>query len=356
MKMSDVISELQKRLPLQTDLFNETFDIDSATVDGEDITFTTSEEHGLSVGDSVVVDGVDNGLSIESYTIADSIATLTFTTDHGYNYDKGYTQTIKIVNSDDADGEYTLLSVPSYTTLTIEFDGSAISGDDPMIVLHNGFNGGYEVTAVDDVNSFTVTARDDIFDSPQTAISGGTASVRIRISGAADMQRFNDVYTAKKTDEIWLVVTPAQNRSSRDRDVPTDAISGTTQAALGVSQVSIKQAHIETIELYAVIPASAELAGRLAADVAEEIRWFLYKSLVCADVPTLGAEGETYAIMPVSDGYFSYLTDNTTYTHRYIFERTVYMSTVDVSDPDAQTAPFRGLDLSVEFADLDDVF
>lgn len=352
MKIKDVIEQLQIRLPLQTDYFNDSIAIVSASVLDSVITFQTETEHELSIGDSVVISDIENSLSIDGYSIADGIATLTFAADHGYNFDANYEQTVEITGSDDADGVYSLVAVENGYSLSIEFSGDAISGA-ASIVLTEGFNGGYEVADIVDDYSFTVPARTDIFSKPNVAISDGTMSARIRIAGVADMERFNAVYTKQNTNECWLVVTPAQNRSSRDRDVLTDAISGTTQAGLGVAQVSIKQAHLETIEIYAVIPASEEIAGRLAADMAEEIRWFIYKSLVCAPIATLATDGDVYALMPVSDGYFAYLSDNTTYVHRYVFERVVYMSGLDVAQPMDQTAPYRGLDLSVSPCDME---
>lgn len=346
MKISDVVSELQKRLPMVTTLFNETFTIDSATVDTSTITFHTTEAHGLAVDYAVFVNGVNNGLTIDSVTTDGETATLTFTFDHGFNYDKNYTQYVTITGSDDSDGSYELTGVPDKNTLEIAFTGSDITGS-AMVESTEGFDGGYTVTAVPSTQEFTVDSRTDIFVKPKVAISGGTASTKIRISGAADMDRFNAAYTAQTDKKCWLVVTPPTNRASRDRNVPTDAISGLPQAAGGVGYLEVRQAHIETVNLYAVIPASLEVSGRIAADLAEEIRWALYSSICMASVATLAKDSEVYAIMPVSDSYYAYLSDNTTYTHEYVFERTVYVNSLDIAQPMDQTAPFRGLSLEL---------
>lgn len=360
MKIHDVIKELQIRLPLVTNLFNEYFVIDNGyvgltlppydvpfdTAIYDKMTFHTTEPHGLEIGDDVAVNGVLNGLPILSVSVDNGLATLNFNLDHGYNFDRFYTQQVTISGSDDSDGSYNLFSVPDKNTLVIEFDGTDITGT-AFIAKDEGFDGFYSVVDVPDAQTFVVDVRTDIFTQPYIALSEGTAILRIRIAGVADMDRFNAVYTAQEDNRCWLVVVPPSNRSSRDRNVPTDAISGVTQAAAGVSQVEIRQAQLETLEIYAVIPASMEVSGRIAADIAEEVRWALYQALVAASVPTLAKEADVYAIMPVSDTYFAYLTDNTTYTHQYTFERVVYMSQLDVAQPRDQTAPFRGLSLEV---------
>lgn len=345
MKMGDIIQELQISLPLATNLFNDNFSITAATVDVDGkITFTTSQIHDLAVGDLVNIFGVKNGLMIESFDYESGTALLQFPFDHGYNLDKFYQQEIEITGTDNANGKYPLIDVPDNTHLLIEYTGDPVVGQ-ALLAYDEGFEGYYNVESIPDATSFVVPARTDIFIPPKIALSGGTMSTRIRISGAADMDRFNAIYTQQNDEQCWLVVTPPSNRMSRDRNVPTDAISGVAQPGAGSGPIDIRQARIETVEIYAVIPASVELSGRRSADIAEDIAWALYQSICAAPIPTLSKDRDTYALMPVSDTYFAYLTDNTTYTHQYTFERVVYVTTDDVAKPRDQTAPFRGLDL-----------
>lgn len=350
MKMSDVIAALQANLPTVTDYFCNSYSVTNAQVNNNAITFTTNVDHDLAVGFSVSVTGVKNGIVISSVSVTDGIATLNFASDHGLNYDQYYQQKITIVGSANADGQYDVIDVPNPTRLLISFAGTDITGN-AMLAVDEGFDGFYQVDAVPAQNQFTVTARSDIFLKPQLALTGGKAQTSIRISGSADMDRFNAAYTAQKNGDCWLVVTPPENRTSRDRNVTTDAITAYGQFGPGNGPLDIRVLHIETVEIYAVIPASMELAGRQAADIAENVRWQLYRSLCGADLPTGASIADKTAIMPVEDGYFSYLTDNTTYTHRYVFERTVYMTFNDTVVPKDQTAPYRGLELAISPCD-----
>lgn len=353
MKVSDVISALQKTMPFVSDYFTENFTITTIGFDtgiGE-IDVTTSEPHGLQPGYGVIIDGVKNQLPVNSYQKNGIVTVLTFDFDHGYNDDKNICQHVLIGGTTNGtDGDYRLVSVLSSKEIEILTDNVTLEGN-IYIEVNEGFNGYYKVKASASPLEFTIDAREDIFLQPKIGV-GGVAKSSIRIAAAADMERFNDIYTKQKGEkQCWLVVTPTENRISRSRAVTTDAISAVTEYGVGSGPVDASTYMLETLEVFAVIPATQEISGAKALDISDDIRWQLFKSLVMASIPA-PTSGEVYALMPTGDSYYSYLTDNTTYTHRYNFERAIRLVNDDFAKPTDMTAPFR--DVVVETEPCDD--
>ena len=353
MKMQDVISILQRSLHKHTDLFTTTHTITGAQVGQTHVTYET-DATDLQVGDLVTIKNVMNGIEVASMEPSGSQTLITTTIDHG-------------LCDDDASGpplvfwlhnlthSAKLIKTVSNTEFICEF-ASALSLDGFTLYLttQQGFNGFFNITDITPTG-FEVEKRQTQFTQPILYLGGGVLNTKIRIAGAADMERFNAAYTKQQNFDCWLVVVPADNRASRSRDVTTDAISGFSQESGYSGPVELRQTHIETIRLYAVIPASMEIAGRSAADLAEEIRWMLYKAIINNPIPTIAQNGYVTATVPVSDSYFSYLSDNTTYTHEYVFERSVIVEIDDTFEDDGDTAPFRELDLTLSPCDHDDV-
>lgn len=352
MKVSDVISALQKSIPLVSDYFTENFSITSIKFDDENgiIEVTTSEQHGLEPGYAAIITGVKNQLPVTSYQKLGLTTVLTFDFDHGYNDDKNICQHVLIGGTDNGnDGSYQLVSVKSSREIEVLTQDVTFTGN-IYIEVNEGFDGAYEVKTAT-ANQFTADARKDIFIQPKVGI-GGVVKAAVRIAASADMDRFNAAYTKQGLSDCWLVITATENRISRSRSVTTDAISAVTDYGVGSGPVDASTYMLEMLEIYAVIPSSQEIAGRLALDIADEVRWQLFKSLVMASIPA-PTKGEVYALMPVSDAYYSYLADNTTYTHRYNFERAIRLVNDDFAKPTDMTAPFR--DVVVETEPCDDL-
>lgn len=348
MKMQDIIVALQKSLPIQSNFFCTKSDISAARLINDQIYFV-SENHGLKSGDHIIISDVKNGLLVSSFSVNENSVTFTFERDHGLcGSDVGFLPIEIKVEEEYHTG--ILTDVADKLNFTVKFNSNVIP-DNPIVIIYyltnEGFNGFYEIVSTTQ-NSFNVKITSHTFLPPLVYIKGGQVSSMIRITGAADMDRFNAAYTAQKDEyDCWLVVVPPENRSSRSRQVTTDAISGYMDASNHSASVELRQTHIETLKLYAVIPASAEISGRRACDMAEEVRWSLYACLIGHAIPTIAKDGYTTATVPVSDNYFAYLSDNTTYVHEYVFERSVIVETSDIFHPDDRTAPFRGLDLKV---------
>ena len=353
MKMQDVIAMLQKTLPTQTDLFTSTFNVFGMAV-GQSNIQVDSDAVGLSVGDAVNIKGVLNGIEVVNMTADGDYVRIETATDHGLCDADVATNPLRFWNVGNV-YPANLIRTDGTTAFICEFlTGPALGVGTLYLTTLQGFNGNYIVNEINE-SGFQVNRLPSQFTEPLVYLSGGIVNTALRVAGAADMERFNAAYTAQQNDDCWLVVTPADNRASRSRDVTTDAVSAFGQAGAYSGPVELRQTHIETLKLYAVIPARMEIAGRSAADLAEEIRWTLYRTIIGNPIATIAKNAYVTATVPVSDGYFAYLSDSTTYTHEFVFERSVIVEDVDTFQGDDPTAPFRELSLQVAPCDHEDL-
>lgn len=122
-------------------------------------TIVTGAAHNYEVNDSVVISGVDDlaGLSVVIvYEVLEGVATITTSTPHGLQ--TGQSITVSGVEAG-VNGNYTIASVPSSTTLTYEVQAmgvspSPVSGLVQRVSLPNVYNGTYTITEVPTSTSF----------------------------------------------------------------------------------------------------------------------------------------------------------------------------------------------------------
>jgi hypothetical protein len=139
---------------------------------------TTSTAHGFSVGDTVVLSGVDGSAkAISNKQITSNIATLTTSAAHGANI--GDTITVSGVDAT-FNGVYYIDNVPTTTTLTYaktatNVPSTAVSPTGSLVVQVpvTVFDTSYTVVEVPTSTTFTVSLADT--DMPITAVTGATA-------------------------------------------------------------------------------------------------------------------------------------------------------------------------------------
>lgn len=343
MKLFEILTVLQKRLPIYTSWFSDSISIIGADVANKTITFETNIEHNLVKRKSIYVANIINACEITNINAEPPTYTIKTKDDHGlsFNEDDLQIEIASPLSSLDVD----VVAINSPTSLIVSTP-YGLPTSDAYIALNEGFNGFYNVIDVPNSTHFTVHYP-DVYTNPYEMKGTGIMATNVRVMGVADMDRFNAIYTEQNINELWLAITPPENRASRDRGVTTDAISGYMDSSFYSSETEVRQLHTETISVYCAIPARETLDGRAAIDIAEEVRFILYNTLCGIRIPTLSSTNEISPLMPVRDGYFSYLTDNTTYIHEYVFERSVVLTNEDLGENDDRTAPMRGLDLSV---------
>jgi hypothetical protein len=169
-------------------------------------TLTTSAAHGFSVGDTVVIAGVDGSAkSISNKQLTSNIATITTTAAHGANI--GDTITVSGVDST-FNGVYYVDNVPTNTTLTYaktasDVPSTAVSPAGSLVVQVpvTVFDTSHVVIEVPTSTTFTVDLADT--DMPTTAVTGATVvrTPTVSIGTYGPFPGNSDIDISYSTDE-----------------------------------------------------------------------------------------------------------------------------------------------------------
>lgn len=142
-------------------------------------TLTTSASHGFTVGDTVVISGVDGAAkTVSNKQLTSNVATLTTSTAHGGNV--GDVVTVSGVDAT-FNGVYYIDDVPTTTTFTYEKTAAnvastaVVGGTVSIAVPIPVFDGPHTIIETPTVTTFTVSLSDT--DMPTTTVTGATASV-----------------------------------------------------------------------------------------------------------------------------------------------------------------------------------
>jgi hypothetical protein len=142
-------------------------------------TLTTSASHGFTVGDTVVISGVDGAAkTVTNKALTSNVATLTTSAAHGANIGDVVT-----VSSVDAtfNGVYYIDDIPSNTTFTYEktaanvVSAAVVGGTVSIAVPIPVFDGPHTIIETPTVTTFTVSLSDT--DMPTTTVTSATANV-----------------------------------------------------------------------------------------------------------------------------------------------------------------------------------
>lgn len=343
MKSVDVIKQLQAVLPKVTNLFSETANITSLSRSGTTVTAITSTAHGLSTGSGVTIVGAQSPTTISSLTFLDGVATATTATAHdlteGFQDGKSSDDpliTISGATEPEYNGSNPMLLVPNRFKFTYEVTGTPTSPATGTPKLLQTFNSGYNGTHVVTVTNAT-TFTYEITEAPNSPAQGTIqAHISIRVSGAIDPNKARESYTQNNINKLWAYVILGDNSISKDRHTLSDS-TGTQGAG--------DDARYRMIMPFAVlvfVPATNEIAGRIARDQMEDVRPFLYKSLLRVTFDT-GMSSETkYGVIPEGDNFLDY--NGAVYIHQFVFGTQTDIIYEDSVDP-ADSVAFRNIEL-----------
>lgn len=185
MQAQQIINQLKAVLPKYTNDFTTNFSITSLTRSGNVVTATTSGDHGLSVGNKVLIAGAKTPITISSLTCNNNIALAITATDH--NLVKNETK-VELSGADQVEynGVHDLIwKAPIIYIESIEISGTTATittktdhglVDNPNIqiqisgVIPTEYNGNYNLDSVPSSNTFTIIVQgvtEDGRSSPQ---------------------------------------------------------------------------------------------------------------------------------------------------------------------------------------------
>lgn len=350
MKASDVIAQLRAVLPTLSNDFCDSVAVTSLTRAGSTVTATTTTNHGLTTGEYVTITGAYEGNLITSLTRSGTTATAVTTTDHdltamgaGQAITYPFNQaTISGATETEYNGLSTVAGVPNRRTFTytVTGDPSSPATGTPALLQDTGYNGRFAVT-VTGLKTFTY----EITTTPVSPALGTIyAKKGARVSGAVSLDRAIRGYTEQGASSLWAFVVIGDINISKSRDTLTDA----TQAAS--KQDEWRQRIIEPFSVYVFIPATTSISARPERDKAEDVRAYLYQSLLGVVFPTTLDCPTWSQVTATGDRFVGESSENAFYVHEYRFERMVDVTYGDTALP-SNTNAFRDFNLDITIVD-----
>ena len=364
MKIADVVDQLAKIIPQESNFFSDTFAVDTISSDGVKVSVATLVAHGLSNGNFVNMKDVKtkNPIASVTFSTVDGVSTLEVVTtlNHDLTLNPRETAAQLVTLDGFTDGDWNsnleLTEVANRKTFTVingVASAPALNSNEILLETILGqFNGPQTVTVVDTTNftypsSFTVGGQ------------GGDVQANIRIAGMVNFQRALDQYTKQSSDKFFMfVVAPTTVTANKSRGSQTDINDEQTQ------QSNFNE-NIKDGFIILVVANVASESGALTS--MDNIRDGVFKSILLAVrgfkfSSGLACEPNQVASF-LSHGTLAY--DNARYIHQFIFEMPLVMTISDSiesesrafrdisftnSNPDNSDTP----DLTVTDLDLDD--
>lgn len=340
MKAEAIIIQLQTVIPSLTDLFSDTITLVSITPSGTTATAITSAVHGLATGNITTIADAISPVGITSISRSGTVATVVTTTDHDITEGFQTEATLSGANEAEFNGTFTLLSADNRRTFTMAVvDSGPTTGTGTMLLEDPptpfGFNGLFDVTVVDPT-TFTYTLPQAL---TEAAVGSGKIHKGIRISGAVNLDRVEEVYTAQTTAEkLWAFVVLEDNDSSRSRRTANDGVNATGTGG------DRRQQRISNFSVYTIRKATTELTARDARDEVEELAPFLFKALIGKEFDSGLSGSNGTGVVYVGDGMAAYNT--AVYIHGFSFQQLADIN-VDDGVVAAVNVAFRDIPLSL---------
>ena len=356
MRLIDIVTQLQNRLPLLTDALTDTVAVTSIVHASGVATITTATDHGISVGDSTNVLGAITPITIASITHAgaDGIATVTTNTDHDFtlyeSYSEGNIAVLSGSTEADFNGSFTIIGVENRRTFTITVPSGAPASATGSPQADNGSNvfntvrGQYAVATVPTTTTLTVAHGDA---GLSLGTLDGTITLRSnpRVTGAVSDEAAVAGYSRVQgsSPQMWIFVVIDDSVVSRGRSSRIDAVDVQT-----IGQ-QWQQYILQPFSLLVAIPASNQTLGQNARDTAEDLLRPILRSVCGAKFPTGLGVALAGPAQFVSHAFARY--DGSVYWHDYQFEQRAEMTVIDTVEAGDDVA-FRDVSLTLT-PDLD---
>jgi hypothetical protein len=347
MLISDIVLHLMKYLPRFTDAFSD-YQTPSAVSIVDGTVTVTCTGHGKKVGDYIAITHARTKNVVDSSTSVSN--GVQFTTTSTHDFTEGYQKTalLKSTTNPEINAEYTIVEVPTSTTIILSGIYFAIPADAYISeYVSYSINGIFKVvTATPTQYTFELSFDD-------TAVPAGFAPVidiaevrlhhGLRITGAATIQRFMRAYEKALDGKMWACVTRESNAVSKSAAARSDA-------TLEQTGYSAWNAHIMTPFTVHVIAPCYRQDGRDAVDAIESVRSALYSSLLGAKFTTGFSQSASSGIIPEDDGKTEY--SETKIVVPFNFSQTMAIIENDISVLQNNSA-FRAINIDFLNTDVD---
>lgn len=341
---NDIVFHLQKYLPSVSTRFSTQI-TGTAVASGTTVT-VSAVAHGLSINDPIVVSGgVFENLLVSVVDNGDG--TVRFETDqeHDLTEPQFYADPTEITLNGFGnvwDGTHEIVAVPNRKFFEINFPVGEtvvpVLGTGLLIEPRSaGILGDQVVATVPDVDTFTFEVT-DVPSLPVGTIQGFSASSRMRIFGAADFQRAQDLYNKQAQGEYALFVIMSDVTISKDRNTSNDAIGAFA------AQNFQKQTNLNNFSTVIFIPTKDDIAGN---DAQQAAYGELYSALLSVLYGFQFEDTETaLTYVTVSAGHGAGEYNTAYYVHVYDWQRPDVVSAVQGFNLDPDVA-FRDIDATL---------
>ena len=339
-KTADIIKQMMQILPIYSDKFNISLVIESVTALGDNLfKIKTTAAHGQKVGNWVKLQGVGviNPVTARSF----SSGVYTFTTEFAHDQTEQWNKTVQLEGfSGLDDGLQDLHSVPLKNKFTIESEEDVITSNGNLIEYRiDGLNSRLEITVIDSLTEFTISAPLCPFDDFLINASTSKVFSSPRISGLATPDRIEKYYTEQCAGKWWAFVINENTSVSADRAVMSDAMQKKARADAYQAEC------IQNFSIYVVAPALDTIGGRYIGDEMVDIRTALCKSLCGVQFDSGFVDQKKYLTAFLGDGFYDYV--GAYYVHKFTFETVYDMSAGDIVEP-SDTRAFRRFEVGVK--------
>jgi len=196
-------------------------------------------------------------------------------------------------------------------------------------ISNNGYDGRHTVLAPTPTTlTYPITTEPN---SP--AVGTALLHKEMRIGGMPSITRALQIYTGEDDpSKLWAYIIPGTQTTSKDRNTKTDA---TTQLPQG-SEYRFTEIQTVSVIIVAIIDKD-EISARRAYDLMEDVKRFLFKSLLRVEFPS-NLSQRLFPLVSVGSNPISippdFIAGNAAvYTHQFNFETTLPITGCDAADP-----------------------
>lgn len=312
MKAREIIIQLLKWLPMDTDRFTEQFKITSLTSADKTVTLTTETPINRQPGDLIYILNTFNKIQIASLEIVNQKQVRAITA-QPHDLTEGFNLQVTISGADPVEynGVHPLVLVESQTSFIFE-----LINPQPVVstgfLLENrpyGFNG---AKIIETINGNQITFMDEYIGGLTPSADGAILRHSARISGAATLEKATESYTEQQDGKYWAYVVLGSSTVSKNQNIQNDAVDSITQGA------AVNQQIYQIYNIYVFAPATQSISSRSIRDSMEDIALNLYRTMIRSQLKSdLTGLRNNYTSSLVSHDIEAY--NNAYYVHRFTF-------------------------------------